>query len=417
MPGLFALELARRGFEVARQAAPDGRNDREKADGPDALTIAKAFGIWGVMIVAFLFFAIFPVLLEYTLRFVVGTLAAVEHIPDESPSNFELDGLLAEDEDEDGVAEGSGKAHDGGDDDNNDDNDAKSKVPGELNDGEDGVLGERDGLAKTPPITSSILGTLRHLRRQRGFWSLFRGFSRGVVWGFASAMVQMMLDSTLGIDPWWLSHSFSFTLSLVVTAPLHCSWTHAIIRRGLAPRADGLARYTPGVWSRHLILPTLRFGVLYSFFIGCAFVITKSVAQQLPKGLPVAVFALLGLIAPFAFMAVGGVLWLIPAIIALTRVEASLMPAGTNAVVPFDPSFGGRSVTWTSTDSRWNYVWVNAVAMGSWKTFDKETYWRVLKVYAKFGALQLVITTPIILAMIQTFSRDMQAIFQALEIG
>jgi len=68
---------------------------------------------------------------------------------------------------------------------------------------------------------------------------------------------------------------------------------------------------------------------------------------------------------------------LVPAHIALVRLQASLLPADVDPVVPFDRSLGGRQVR----DMR-----------AAWASFDRAGVLRVLVVYLKFVAMEAAVS-------------------------
>lgn len=389
MYGFVAFQLARRGFQGARQGAPDGQHlDREKLEMLEAIVRARSPGTMVMLVVTTLVFFIIAIATEYTLRFVVGTLAAIEYVPNEPSPGFELDGLLEEEELED--PERSGKEYNDASIPVDDEAAMESKATKRFPNVEERGLEDPGTTAGAIPVTSSLLGTLGHLRRSCGIWSFFRGFKGFVLWSVIFFGVGIPLEVILSSQPSWLASTLSLTLGSVIAAPLHCSWTHAIIRRGSASRAGHSVRYLPGVWSRHLVLPSIRFSVLTALCMEAALGITKTVMPRLPEW-PFVVFMLLGFVAPLLFMVATSLLVLLPAIIALARIEASLLPEGADAVVPLDRLFAGRSAAWSSEEGWWRYVWVNLSPIGAWKTFDKETYWRMFKVYVRFGAVSLLL--------------------------
>ena len=72
----------------------------------------------------------------------------------------------------------------------------------------------------------------------------------------------------------------------------------------------------------------------------------------------------------------------LPAQIAFTRVQASLLSSEDESIVPFDRTFGGKVVPAVVGG-------YGKVAMGeAWKTFDWNSRVRVFKIYAKVALLQ-----------------------------
>lgn len=63
---------------------------------------------------------------------------------------------------------------------------------------EDGVPKPADpeiNIVRTQPITSSLRGTIQHLRAHAGFWSRFRGLAVYFVWNFARSVVVAIFSA------------------------------------------------------------------------------------------------------------------------------------------------------------------------------------------------------------------------------
>ena len=88
-----------------------------------------------------------------------------------------------------------------------------------------------------------------------------------------------------------------------------------------------------------------------------------------------------GLTALFVVFAV-----VFPAEVTLTRVQASMLPEEDEAIVPFDRSFGGKVEPAITGGS-------GCVSMlDAWKTFDWAARLRLVKLYVKIFAIQIVTT-------------------------
>ena len=88
-----------------------------------------------------------------------------------------------------------------------------------------------------------------------------------------------------------------------------------------------------------------------------------------------------GLAAMFIVFAI-----VFPAEVTLTRVQASMLPEEDEAIVPFDRTFGGKVEPEIVGGS-------GCVSMlDAWKTFDWSARIRLIKLYVKVAALQVVTT-------------------------
>ena len=82
---------------------------------------------------------------------------------------------------------------------------------------------------------------------------------------------------------------------------------------------------------------------------------------------------------------------LIPAVVTLVRMEASLLPEEVETIVPFDRTFGGKVVPVEEGGS-------GCVGfVDAWRTVDRKVRLRIVKVYAQLFTMQMVI---VILGMI-----------------
>ena len=88
------------------------------------------------------------------------------------------------------------------------------------------------------------------------------------------------------------------------------------------------------------------------------------------------------------------VLILIPARVALKRVEASMLPEEDESIVPFDRTFGGKVVPEILGGS-------GRVAMlEAWKSFDWNARVRLIKLYAKIFAIQSALSIMFVMVVV-----------------
>ncbi|KAK3316655.1 hypothetical protein B0H66DRAFT_300672 [Apodospora peruviana] len=377
--------IVSRSIQVVRQTSQDGST----ATIPDEIRhrLSSRTAIC-VLVVTTLIFMVFFTLVEYPVRFVIGTLAIVERTSEtESPTAaeasdyVELDGLLSDESD-------------------NDKNPGSGCVVTDVE--ADNTNGRKTMTTPTKgPVTKDIGTAMAHLRARRGFRSLYRGFRFGMAYSILDLLVQ-----TLAL-PTRFNPIIVDLICIFVLVGIHCSWTHAILRAS-HPANDGArfqqntkrtgcARFIPGVWSRHLVLPTIRYilhftasvmgTLLASFFARRQHDKIKASHQDGSVNLFIAVVLALfpivvGLLAFFTL--------LLPSWMAYVRVEASLLPESDSTVVPFDRTYGGR-LDRSDATSWVGYVIRNLTTYGAWKTVGWKTYKRVISIYLKFLLLSVVI--------------------------
>lgn len=80
---------------------------------------------------------------------------------------------------------------------------------------EDGIPKPADpeiNIVRTQPITSSLRGTIQHLRERAGFWSRFRGLACYFVWNFARSAVVAIFSAA--------SHNPFVTIVMAIVAEI-----------------------------------------------------------------------------------------------------------------------------------------------------------------------------------------------------
>jgi hypothetical protein len=241
-------------------------------------------------------------------------------------------------------------------------------------------------LVKQQPITARLRTAIRHLRQRAGFWSRFRGASIWIVYHFLFAQLSQFLGRffpiPMGVDG---------VLAAVILARLRMGWTHIVISE---PSSKYWFQRLP-TWGSYkkIVLPTLiqslceqitlclPFALAIFFGLG-KFNDPQKIAdlnndERMTVALKLLAVSLLGLFSAVAIV--------VPATVALTRVQASLLPDEVETIVPFDRSFGGRVVPAIVGGS-------GVVSMlEAWKTFDWNARVGLLKLYVKVMAMQMAI--------------------------
>ncbi|GAM89795.1 hypothetical protein ANO11243_078340 [Dothideomycetidae sp. 11243] len=246
---------------------------------------------------------------------------------------------------------------------------------------------------KEKPLTSSITLTTRHLIRLGGWTAPWRGLNAYIVYSILQGIVFTLLSGVFGVIP--VIGRFSMFLASVVSTVmlvrLHMTWTHIVIsepsplrwyRRIPRGRSYFKALATPAAIfavAQHLTfaLPAMvhgSFGPLPTFK-------DEPVPQSQTQN------EVLRLLATLATVLFVGIALLIPAAVTLTRVEASLLPDDAETVVAFDRTLGGAAANLVG----FGKINFRALYDAAWRSYDKSSRIRLIKFYAKFIAILILI--------------------------
>lgn len=323
-----ATHLLRRGFEVAV-----ADNEGEPSQMP----------IWGALLlgVTFIFFVVVLFTINYTFGHILPTLLMIE-----SPQEAIIFEPLA-----------------------TEDPDSTIKDP-------------EQAAARPPYITSSFRQTIKHLG---GVSGRFRGF-----WVFvANALIVQWIANMLIFIP-FVPRGVATVIGSVIVALLPLTWTHIVISE---PSPKFWFRRIPSVkmW-RKVAVPTAVLAVAEQITalvpLKLAIVAglnkdAKYTAQLSPRAqamLALEGFGIAALSIALSF------LFVLPASVTLTRVQASLLPDTEETIVPFDRSFGGKVIP--------EIVGGSGVLsmLDAWTSFDWSSRLRLVKAYAKVYALTFLAT-------------------------
>lgn len=241
---------------------------------------------------------------------------------------------------------------------------------------------------KPKPITASFRATIKLLSQKGGFRARFRGISIYIVNQFLISWAAQFL-SILPFVPRWAAA----ILASVVCAQLSLAWTHIVISE---PNPKTWLRRLPPMktWKK-VAIPTAilclaeQIAILIPIYIAMACNMGKhlgtpnEVANMSSHEALMLTLRGLGL---GALMIVLGFLLVIPADVALTRVQASLLSDAEETIVPFDRSFKGKFVPEIVGGS-------GVIGMlDAWKTFDWESRVRLVKTYIKTVLIEMAIS-------------------------
>lgn len=247
---------------------------------------------------------------------------------------------------------------------------------------------------KQKPITSSIRGTVQHLVSRAGPHARWRGLSAFIVYHMAFSFVSHgMFTIFAGIAEAFdqatnafVLQGLSFFFTTVVLARLHMTVTHIIIsepsekpwyRRVLSLRA---ARKIRGPAAMVAICKQLTFGMPILFFY--LFELDRVDFVENEK---TAHCVAMKLLATFGIGLVAAVGLLVPATVALTRCEASMLPEEDETIVPFDRTFGGK-VTPEILGGSGRVGYLEA-----WASFSGASRIRLLKLFGKIIVIDVLL--------------------------
>ena len=238
-------------------------------------------------------------------------------------------------------------------------------------------------LVKAKPLTGKFRTIIRHLRERAGRLTRFRGLHVLVVYH----AVELALMSAL--------HNLRVPRGLISigVAILLCNfkatWTHVVISE---PSEKRWYQRIPSrkAWIK-LAAPTAIYAVAqhaamklpkviaHKFHLKQFFHDPSLLGKLAPEQQKHVIFAV-GLIVVAALVSTVSIV--IPANVALKRVQASMLPEEDESIVPFDRTFGGKVIPEIVGGSG------KIGMLTAWKTFDWNARVRLLKIYAKVAAIQ-----------------------------
>jgi hypothetical protein len=270
-------------------------------------------------------------------------------------------------------------------------------------DAEQAPLGAKkpdDSIAADQPVTASLRGTYKLLKSHGGHFALLRGLDCIMTYGIARALLSVVF---LGLGPFF--GPFASVLSSLCLVQLSTTWLHIV----MTPKSN--LRF----WRR---LPPFR-----KTFVATGVVATLSVvAQGATSVVPYLVGKLFtgttpplwgsgedwrdyynqpmkswGAIPVILSAFLVQFLVLIPAQVALYRVQASLLPADAQTIVPFDRTFGGRIDPTTATGRTFANI------KDAFATFSRDSWKRLYILYIKLFLLDWLIVVGVVILLVPQF--------------
>lgn len=178
-------------------------------------------------------------------------------------------------------------------------------------------------------ITSSIRGTLRHLRHKAGIWSPWRGLGPHIVFALANIFTRGVAIGILEtIMPLRLAAVIGGIASMVALSRLALVCTHIMISAPEATRWWTRYHKTPWAQAKKTIPAVLIWAAALQLVAEISIEASK---KDMHPGFRITIFGTDILI--YFLIA-------IPATILLVRVQASVLSDDVATIVPFDKTFG-----------------------------------------------------------------------------
>jgi hypothetical protein len=323
---------------------------RAVKEGPE-LQIPK----WGValLVVTCIAFFLFMILLEYSLRDVVATLAMVE-TPSAAITVSQSDEIAPKDVKE-ALLE----------------------------------TGPSITLIHQKPITSSIRGTLRHLTSEAGRFSRWRGILSFIAYTFVFNIVVNIFHAIIPDVPGKMVLVAGISGGLL--ANVHAAWTHKVIAAPAEKRFQ-LWRRIPARSNWRYLAPAAAVNAASSFialYVGAGWSVLlrlDNVERENLAAYTGTQWASLALrfLSLVAVMFAIAMFIILPARVTQIRVEASILPEDQDTIVPFDRTFAGKVVP---------KILGGTGAVGfldAWRSFNWEARRRLIKIYVKICAIVTV---------------------------
>jgi hypothetical protein len=223
-------------------------------------------------------------------------------------------------------------------------------------------------------ITNGIRSTIRHITAQGGFTARWRGFRIFALYSFLFALLHGTIAVLVPIP------GLSMLLTIILLSPIHAGMTHAIIAAPGSQKSIR-ARILPRSAYKKLIVPSAVLGATYALWSLVHFVLSLCMLRtesEISAGSAFArvilVFLVLFSIATFVIL---------PALVAMVRIEASMLPEDEDTIVPFDRTYGGK-VQSEELGGSGVLTFNEAIRSFSW-----EARLRLIKLYAKIFAITI----------------------------
>lgn len=239
-------------------------------------------------------------------------------------------------------------------------------------------------LVHQKPITSSIRGTTRHLVSIAGGWSRWRGIKLHALHGICFSVVASMFEAIVPNVPGRVV--FVTGLAGALVANLHATWTHKVISQPtqksffqrLVTRSNWKVLALPAAIQASVGYLAIYIGQALVYLLGLDRVSQDNLGDY--NGAQWTSVVLRSVTIAIVWMACA-LFVVLPALVTLVRIEASILPEDQDTIVPFDRTFAGKVVP---------KVIGGTGAIGfldAWKSFNWEARGRLIKLYLKIFAI------------------------------
>ena len=265
------------------------------------------------------------------------------------------------------------------------------------------------------PITAKITTTIGHLHRIGGFRARWRGLGLAVLYHVLHGVMTNFLAALLGFGI--IGEALVYMVVSIGLARLHMAWTHKMISH---PSSKPWFRRVPARKNcKALLLPALVYaaaqqatlilpiGVAFALGVGPAHGAHFKQAAQHENCSRMVFLGLRFLAVPLTYIMVGLAV-LLPASVTLTRIEATLLPEGEETIVPFDKATVMGEIDTTVRGG------CRALFVQAWRSFDRSSRLRLIKLYAKLIMVQITISfvaVHLMIAELYLIGGDRLAIF------
>jgi len=229
------------------------------------------------------------------------------------------------------------------------------------------------------PLTSSIKRTMKHIKSIGGRSAYWRGLPILAVYALIVTIFRMISSPMLSrVGPG--STVFAFVADMaaaVLTARIHCAWTHATI-------TSGHRRYRERVINRvqwKQLLPVTALNVASQHFFIIAVMTSAGVCGSLMERQTSNLGRAAAALIPISIALFGWLFILMPVSILLVRKEASMLDESEETIVPFDRTFGNRIIPGLNT----------LKLRDNWASISRETWYRVVMLHLKWVGIVALI--------------------------
>jgi len=229
------------------------------------------------------------------------------------------------------------------------------------------------------PVTSSIKRTLKHIKNIGGRTAYWRGLHIWLVYALIVMVFHMIaapMRGHAGLST-IVSPFIADMAAALLTARIHCAWTHATITSGYRKYRERVINRVQ--WKQ--LLPVTALKVVGQHFFTIAVMASAGVCGALMErqtsNLGRAATALIPIsVALFTWLFV-----VLPVGMMVVRKEASMLDESEETIVPFDRTFGNRIIPGLNT----------LKLRDNWTSISRDTWYRVVMLHIKFvGIVALV---------------------------